>query len=369
MTASLKIAGIIGVLLIALSAPASAQFAFFGNEIAIGGEITLKSGNTLIVRNGGIDTRVVINQDTRIIDRTGQPLSYSVFELGDRIQAFGILTDTRTLSSDTIRNLVRPDGGFQRVITGTVADRLGNIVTVRSGGENFSILLDQDSLILDRIGSRLSLSALERGDRIRAFGELETDQLSTDTIINLSLAYAIEGLHGAWPPSLEPVIGSDQAAIANCAAGSIPTGTQCAPLPLAVQLGLHMSPLAQSIPANGHEAPRQQPMPAPAPVQAAPAETAAMTTFVGVLTGRSKDTLTAVSGGEQWLLRVDSSSLGMDRDGTAMSFARMRIGDTIQITGRAIGSNVLAADAIRDLSVSFAAINAAKAKGEKQPGT
>lgn len=253
--------------------PASAFGNPLGDEIALAGTVTLKSGNTLVVRNGGVDTRVIVDQDTVLITRTGGHITYTDIELGDRIQAFGELVATRTLHADTVRNMVLPRGGFEKVITGVVASKLGNEVIVRSGVTDISVFLDQDTLIVDRTGLRTSLSALDIGDRVQAFGDLNNGDLDADTVVNLSLAV---------------------------------TASTSSPL-----------------------------------------------TLSGNLIAHGPHLLVIRSNGVHYTVHVTPQTLGYERNGLAMSFARMRIGDLIHFTGSTLGTNVLLGSTLRDLSVAW----------------
>lgn len=297
LTSALALCGIAS--LISFSAPVSAQSFIGGNafspfsEIAVAGTITLKSGNTLIVRNGGVDTRVIVNQDTRLIARNGLTISYTDLELGDRVQAFGVLVATRTLQADTIRNTVLPRGGYERVVTGTVAQKLGDRVTIRSGITDVDVFLNQDTLIVDMTGLRISLSGLEIGDRVAAYGELLNGDIYADTTVNLSVAYQM--------PSSYP-----------------------APLPI------------------------------PAPIPSGTVTSAGTSmTLHGILTHQSGNQLTLSSGGKTYVIIVDATSKGTEKNGKAMSFAKMRNGDTLIVVGNQINATSLRGVTLQDVSVSW----------------
>lgn len=306
------------------------------NEITIAGTVTLKSGNILIVRNGAVDTRVIADQYTRFINRNGLSISYTDIELGDRIQAFGELTDIRMLYADTIRNVSLPAGGFEQIVTGTVSSKLGGTMLVRSGGSDIEVAMTQDTLILDRSGHRVSLSGLDIGDRVQAFGELINGTLDADTVINLSLDY-----------------GSLSAPLAGSA---LPVPT--------VPVVPHIAPsVGGGVPQSGVTPAVAQP--AVQPVQPIIQESQPLQVF-GILMGQSGSTLAILIGGEMWAVSVDQSSIGFDKDGARMSFARMRKGDAIQISGTSLSEKTMKGTALRDVSVSFAQIEAATKKAESK---
>ena len=359
----MNLVAIVGISLLGLS-PASALVDPFGEEIAIAGTVTLKSGNTLVVRNGGVDTRVIVDQDTRLITRTGDWISYTDIELGDRIQAFGALVATRTLHADTIRDMVLPRGGFERVITGVVAAKVGNELTIRSGVTDTLVFLDQDTLIVDRTGLRTSLSALDIGDRVQAFGELKQGDLDADTVVNLSLALQTIGAGvgvgaGAYPlPGLAGYGGIGGLGYGYpsslCTSPYLPC-PQTAGYPYPQMGGYPQYPQQQyPSPQGGYQLPDQG--------AGTTGTVGALRTFVGTLTARSGNTLSVRSGGTSFTVMVDSSSKGTDRDGKSMSFARMRMGDSVQVTGTEVAAQTIKADVIVDLSVSLATIEATAKK-------
>ncbi len=307
-----------------LSFPALTHADILQNEITIAGTVTLKSGNTLIIRNGAVDTQVIVDQDTRMINRVGGSISYTDIELGDRIQAFGELVTTRTLVADTIRNVVLPAGAFEQAVTGTLSSKLGGTLLVRSGIADIEVQLDQDTLILDRVGHRMSLSGLEIGDRVQAFGGLTNGVLDADTLIDLSLVF--DGV----------------------TAGVVLGGNT------------YLAPTQNVVAPTPASQPATPPTPTPTPQQTAPQSPPIQ--ILGILMGKSGNTLTVMSAGEAWSIQVDQNTLGFDKNETRMSFARMRIGDTLQIAGHDLGNNTIHAVAVKDISISFSAINAAAKK-------
>lgn len=210
-----------------LFSPLTALAQHMPDDITRTGTVSGKTGNVVILRSGGSDVRVGVNQFTRITDTRGRTLSLSALDIGDRIRVTGSPTGGTgpgRILADTIVNLsstntdqypwrygyggygypwfnpyynyydqrpIRPPyfQGDERTITGNIVAKSGGNITIRSGGMDIRVGVTQDTRIINENGARISFSRLDIGDRVQIFGEWSrgiSRAFEADTIRDLS---------------------------------------------------------------------------------------------------------------------------------------------------------------------------------------
>lgn len=150
--------------------------------------ITASSSFTLTTKNQGVLT--VTTSASTTFKKENDTVSFSSIASGDKVEVKGLFNNTsRVLTADKVyllkKETVKPpktlEGGVLRSVSASTTPAT---LVVQFKNVDYSVSVDADTALLSNVWTKINLSDLRAGDKIRIYG---SESVSTSTLIEATV--------------------------------------------------------------------------------------------------------------------------------------------------------------------------------------
>ncbi len=148
-------------------------------------EAVSQTGSTLSVRVKGVNMTVNTNANTIIVNRIWDKIALSSIQAGDDLRIAGQISGT-TIEAKLIRDLSLPPV-LEKNLTGSVTSVTGNTFKLTVGTKEFTVNVDANDTVANRIWEKISLTDIKVGDKVMVFGAVTNLSVEAKLVRDLSL--------------------------------------------------------------------------------------------------------------------------------------------------------------------------------------
>lgn len=152
------------------------------------------TGSTLKVRIKGVEITVNMDANDIIVNRVWDKISLSSIQPGDELRIVGQLTET-TIEAKLVRDLSIPPV-LEKNLTGKITSITGNAFKLMVGEKEFTVNVDANDIVVNRIWNKIVLTDIKVGDRLMVFGAVTNLSIEAKLIRDISLpSFQIQALN------------------------------------------------------------------------------------------------------------------------------------------------------------------------------